>query len=627
MPGIVGIIGRIPPARAARELRQMVDALRHEDFYVTGTCVDDGLGAYVGWIARKDSFSDGMPLQNKRRGIGLVLSGEEFPSPEAIQGLNERGHGPSYLVQLYEEDPKFPAGLNGRFHGLLIDRNCGTAMLFNDRYGMHRIYYHESRDAFYFAAEAKAILAVRPECRRLDPRGFGEFVTLSAVLENRTLFESVQVLPPASQWTFRNGSLERKGSYFHPGEWEDQEKLDPEAYYEELRGVFTRNLPRYFNGPEPVAMSLTGGLDTRMILASQRFQPGSLPSYTFGSMFNENRDVRVARQVAKICDQPHQVITPGKEFLSQFPHYAERAVYLTDGCVDVGRAPDLYLNEKARKIAPVRMTGNYGGEILRCVRAFKPEEPSRGLFHPDLLPWTSLASKTYHSIAGGHPVSFAVFKQAPWHHYGILSLEQTQLSMRSPYLDNDFVRTVFRSPESALKNNDVCLRLIADGNQALLRIPTDRGLAGRGGRLLRGSYRSLLQLQFKAEYAYDMGMPQWLCSIDHRLAGLHLENLFLGRHKVFHFRLWYRDALAGYLQEILLDSQSLARPYVERKRMEQIVRGHLKGDRNYTNAIHKVLTLELIHRLFLDSNRHACPDRMNATFDSSPASDSLEASA
>jgi hypothetical protein len=39
--------------------------------------------------------------------------------------------------------------------------------------------------------------------------------------------------------------------------------------------------------------------------------------------------------------------------------------------------------------------------------------------------------------------------------------------------------------------------------------------------------------------------------------------------------------------------------------LEAIVRGHVKGDRNYTAAIHKVLTLELLHRLFLDSG----PDR------------------
>ena len=40
---------------------------------------------------------------------------------------------------------------------------------------------------------------------------------------------------------------------------------------------------------------------------------------------------------------------------------------------------------------------------------------------------------------------------------------------------------------------------------------------------------------------------------------------FLGRHKTFHFRVWYRDALAGYVQEMLLDPRSLSRSYIERK--------------------------------------------------------------
>jgi asparagine synthase (glutamine-hydrolysing) len=612
MPGILGIIGRVPPEQAACELHQMVEALCHETFYETGMYANESLGVYVGWIARKGSFSDKMLLRNERGDVTLAFSGEEFPEPGTAQRLMERGHelepgGPSYLVHLYEEDPSFPAGLNGKFHGLSIDRNRGTAMLFNDRYGMHRLYYHESKDAFYFAAEAKAILAVRPELRRMDPQGLGEFIACGSVLENRTLFGGVQVLPPASKWVFRNRSLEHKSSYFHPREWEDQEKLDPETYYQELRRVFTRNLPRYFDGRERVAMSLTGGLDTRIVLASQRLQPGSLPSYTFGSMFNENRDVCVARQVAKICDQPHQVIVVGEEFLSRFPHYAERAVYLTDGCVDVGRAPDLYLSERVREIAPVRMTGNYGGEILRGVRAFKPEVSHCGLFHPDLLPCIRLASKTYASIAVGHPVSFAVFKQAPWNQFGILGLEQTQLSMRSPFLDNDFVRTVFRSSESTLKNDKVCLRLIADGNEALLRIPTDRGLAGQRAGLSARVSRALLKFSFKAEYAYDMGMPQWVAQIDHAFSRLHFEQLFLGRHKVFHFRVWYRDALRGYVQEILLDRRSLSRSYIDPKGLEAVVRGHLKGNRNYTNEIHKLISLELVHRLLLDQTRAAAP--------------------
>ena len=373
MPGIVGLITQMQRPKAERELRRMVAALFHDDFYVSGTHIDEALGVYVDWTARKNSFSDGMPFRNERGDIILLFSGEEYPQPGIVQRLRDREHvldssDSSYLVHVYEDDPTFPAGLNGRFHGLLIDRNRGTAMLFNDRYGMHRIYYHQSNDALYFAAEAKAILAVRPALRRLDAQSLGEFVACGAVLENRTLFAGINVLPPGSKWIARNRVVEKKESYFQPGEWEDQERLEPETYYGELRNVFARNLPRYFGGHERIGMSLTGGLDTRMVMAWQKSEPGSLPCYTFGSMMHENQDVRIARRVATVCRQPHQVLTAGTEFLADFPRYAERAIYITDGCVDTSRAPDLYLNEIARQIAPVRMTGVYGGEILRSVR-------------------------------------------------------------------------------------------------------------------------------------------------------------------------------------------------------------------------------------------------------------------
>jgi len=606
MPGIVGLITKMPREQAEPQLLRMLETLYHESFYTAGTWINEPLGIYVGWVAREGSFSDGMPLRNEQGDVVLAFSGEEFPELGTAQRLRGQGHevdldGPSYLVHLYEEDPSFPAGLNGRFHALLADRARGTAVLFNDRYGMHRIYYHQSMDAFYFAPEVKAILAMCPELRRMDSRGLGEFIACGAVLENRTLFEGIHVLPPASAWVFRNGSLERKSSYFHPTEWEEQEKLDPEPYYQELRTTFMRNLPRYFAGHESIGMSLTGGLDTRMILAFRNPAPGSLPCYTFGSMFRDNEDVRVARRVAEICTQPHQIITAGQEFLSQFPRYAERAVYLTDGCVDVSRAPDLYLNERAREVAPVRMTGNYGGEILRGVRAFKAADLTAGLFCPEFLSNARLARETCAEVLHRHPISFAAFQQAPWCLYGVLSLEQTQLSMRSPYLDNDFVRTVFRSPSSALASNEVSLRLVADGNRALLGIPTDRGLAGNQGDILGATRRGILEFQFKAEYAYDMGMPQWLAKLDHAFSPLRLEHLFLGQHKPVHFRVWYRDALAGYVQEMLLDPRSLSRSYIERKGLETVVRGHLKGNRNYTIELHKALTLEILHRLFLDN--------------------------
>ena len=304
----------------------------------------------------------------------------------------------------------------------------------------------------------------------------------AAVLENRTLFQGIQVLPPASAWVFRNGGLVNRNTYFHPREWEEQETLNSESYYRELQQVFTQNLPRYFDGQERIAMSLTGGLDTRMIMAWQKCEPGSLPCYTFGGVFRDCQDVVLSRRVAAVCGQTHQVITAGKEFLDGFPRYAERAVYLTDGCVDTGRSPDVYLNEMAREIASIRMTGNLGGEVLRRVRTFKPVEPLQGLFQSEFLASVRAAAETYTRLQQGNKLSFTVFKQSPWNHYGILALEQTQLALRTPFLDNDLIRTVFRAPDSAFAGSEDSLRLIADGNRDLLRIPTDRGLAGERGR-------------------------------------------------------------------------------------------------------------------------------------------------
>ncbi len=66
MPGIVGLITRMPREQAVGELCRMVETLRHESFYVTGTWIDESLGVYVGWAALKGSFSDGMPLCNEK---------------------------------------------------------------------------------------------------------------------------------------------------------------------------------------------------------------------------------------------------------------------------------------------------------------------------------------------------------------------------------------------------------------------------------------------------------------------------------------------------------------------------------------------------------------------------------
>ncbi|MBS1243244.1 MAG: asparagine synthase, partial [Nitrospirae bacterium] len=87
---------------------------------------------------------------------------------------------------------------------------------------------------------------------------------------------------------------------------------------------------------------------------------------------------------------------------------------------------------------------------------------------------------------------------------------------------------------------------------------------------------------------------------DSLLSFLHIERLFLGRHKFYHFRVWYRDHLSSYVKKILLDPRTLARPHVDRAGWETVVHEHTRGRRNHTTAITRMLTVELIHRVFLD---------------------------
>jgi len=84
MPGIVGLITKMPREWAEPQLLRMVKALRHESFYTTGTWIDEPSGVYVGWIARENSFSDGMPLRNGAGDVVLAFSGEEYPTPRLL---------------------------------------------------------------------------------------------------------------------------------------------------------------------------------------------------------------------------------------------------------------------------------------------------------------------------------------------------------------------------------------------------------------------------------------------------------------------------------------------------------------------------------------------------------------
>ena len=127
---------------------------------------------------------------NAERSITLILRGEEFGTRCGNGSTTAGAEMAARHIGAYEaEGIRFIGDLNGWFSGILIDYRAGTAVLFNDRYGLSRVYYHESPHGFFFASEAKALLNVLPQLRQIDQQSLAEFVSLGCVLQNRSLFK------------------------------------------------------------------------------------------------------------------------------------------------------------------------------------------------------------------------------------------------------------------------------------------------------------------------------------------------------------------------------------------------------------------------------------------------------
>ena len=199
------------------------------------------------------------------------------------------------------------------------------------------------------------------------------------------------------------------------------------------------------------------------------------------------------------------------------------------------------------------------------------------------------AAETYRSEAAGHRLSFIAFKQVPWHHYARFSAEKSQLTPRSPFLDNELVALAYRAPRE-LVGSAGADSPVNHQRQSTRSIPsaTDRALRSRAVPILGSLKHNWQEFTAKAEYAYDYGMPPWLARADRALKPLHLEKLFLGRHKFYHFRVWYRDQLSHALRD---QFYTFAQPscYVDGA-PQRMIREHTSGGFNHTLELHKLLT-------------------------------------
>ena len=203
MPGLAIIINKKPAPDNLRELKLMVASMQHESFYLSGQYGNEALGVYVGWTCRKGSYSDFMPVMNERQDRLLFFYGEHHASANGVTNQAGQPEAAAVMRLVEKHGDGFVELLNGWYHGILVDLAKKEVSVFNDRYGMQRLYHHGASDGDMFASEAKALLKVRSELRCLDVRGLGELFSSGCVLENRSLFAGVSTMPAAQSCALR----------------------------------------------------------------------------------------------------------------------------------------------------------------------------------------------------------------------------------------------------------------------------------------------------------------------------------------------------------------------------------------------------------------------------------------
>ncbi len=602
MPGIVGILSNLPAELCEVSLRTMLDSLQHEPFYLVDSKSYASQGAYIGWSALPGTLGSHPPGVAAGGAVTLLLTGELFQSPRAK--LSRAALLEHWLNAYLKEGIRFVERLNGLFAGVIIDARSRTSYVFNDRYGVERLYSAQTSDGVFFASEAKALLRVLPDCRAFDSEGVAQFITFGCQLGRKTLFRGVELESGASILAWDGNRLARD-VYFRPSAWESQEALPPSRYEVELREKLQSVAPAYFDSELPVGVSLTAGLDTRMILAAVEKFSSAPQCYTYAGEHATTLDGSIAKAVAGRLHLPHHLLRIEPDFFRDFGQLADKTVYVTDGCAGVTGSHEIYMSRKARKLAPIRVTGNFGGEILRGVSTFKPLPLQRTFLAPGLESATQSAAAAW-SETRHHPVTFAAFHEVPWSLFGTMAAGRSQLTFRTPYLDNDFVALAYRAPVESRASRLPGLNLVRALSPELASIATDKGDLGNDSEFRRICRSAWSKFTFKLDYMNNEGYPNALAPLEGLFQFFSASFGLLGIHKHLHYRRWFRTQLVETVRDRLDRAAQLS--CLDRTGLAAMSEAHASGRKNFVLEINAALTLEAVDRLMMSNSANPGPD-------------------
>ena len=155
--------------------------------------------------------------------------------------------------------------LKGNYAFVLVNATDNLLVAENDPFGVIPLYYVVADTGVIIGSDIKYLRhSVRP---RLCKDSVEEYLTVGYIASELTLLEGVKRLPPGSRFRLHGGHI-RVSSFGLPSF--PRNKLPDDTYYAELSLLFERAIARCRDDVGRLSVSLSGGIDSRIVLLAAR---------------------------------------------------------------------------------------------------------------------------------------------------------------------------------------------------------------------------------------------------------------------------------------------------------------------------------------------------------------------
>jgi asparagine synthase (glutamine-hydrolysing) len=619
MPGLVGFRSQFPLPDAPERLQRMALALEPDQRFRYEPYTEETLG--LARITLGILNPQPQPLWNEDRSVFVLLEGELYDTAAERQRLAAAGFAlradsdAELILRLYQQQGEaFPACLNGQFAAAIWDSQTQKLLVVNDRLGLHPIYYHHRPGRLLFGSGVRALLTDPDLPRRIDGTAIAEFLTFDHVLGQRTLLQDVHLLPQASVLVYQRGQV-KITRYWTPQSLLTHPLRPEEEYRQELIHFLRLAVQRQDDDRLPYGLMLSGGLDSRVLLALLAEHRGDRQLNTFTWSIPNSDDARCAREIAKVTGTAHHFFELKPDWLLE---KAERGVQITDGMGNLVNLHAFAALEQESQYAQVMYKGFMGDamfgfgirprfwadyddqtrmdvhiEAYRDYRVLSFDFPEHAaLFTPAFRRelGDSVMEDYRAGMAGSNSrqltdqrIYFDLTQRVPRMTVNGVLVVRDRAAVRLPFCDNDLVEFSLHMPPWMLYERSLMTHAFIEAYPRLARVP----LASTGLPMIADAREVWQRARHLAQWHLRKHGLQRLAGPD--------------RRPYKDYNLWFRTVLRPWAEGTLLHPQSLDRGYFNPDFITRLVQDHMSGKANHAVRLGALLAVELWHRQYIDS--------------------------